>query len=412
MTEQIRDLIAAYEAWQSLEITHEYGPLRFYAAGEQVQELHRQLIGPAVAQVNETTQKGADGMFRAIAPSAWHAYFYLRAQKQYLFRSGKPLGVPVDPNEQSPGEHLFFRGQRCATWPFQSSLWRKDEAGQALERHAVCALSEYFKHYFVSDQDCAELSAKCFAQHYGIATDIADISCDPDVAIWFATHPVDKECPGGEANGVVRAVTWAGQASTAETVFLLPPPFVRNVYLQRGLFIDTSRTSGLMPGKVVLEVRFPTLSGEEFQVIRANRTIEIWPAVDESEKALVEWARAVAAKCSSMETVQEEVASQRADSKLPDFWLKKELFERDKQMAEWLSILDWVLPGTCVTASPSAPGEPGPMRYTILDLKVRALVRANPTFFRALVYATEDSNFAGNFQVLREVVKIARQELS
>jgi hypothetical protein len=50
------------------------------------------------------------------------------------------------------------------------------------------------------------------------------------------------------------------------------------------------------------------------------------------------------------------------------------------------------------------------MRYEILDLKVRALVRSNPTFFRAFVAAGEGADFS-RFEVLKNVLVLAREEL-
>jgi len=263
---------------------------------------------------------------------------------------------------------------------------------------------------FVADDDVASNTARCFAQHYGIATDLADISCDPDIAIWFATHPFKASCPAGDTDGVVRAVSWAGQQKRAETVFLLPPPFVRNVYEQRGLFIDASQTNGLVDGNLTLQVKFPRdTAGGEFRVRRRNHELDVWPMPDETEQELVNWARKIAADGKDDEDIRKKVAQANEANSLPEFWLVRELWERDKQMAGWLSILDWVLPSTCVTALPVASSE-GPMRYEILDLKVKALVRANPTFFRAFVEASKESNFQG-FAVLEKVVRIAGNEL-
>src|SRR5215467_2222317 len=92
---EIRDLKEAYEVWQSLEIIHEYGPLRAYAPAHhaQIQSLWRNTIDPAVKLVAQTATKTADGMHESWAPSPWHAYFYLRAQQQYVYRAGRPLGV-------------------------------------------------------------------------------------------------------------------------------------------------------------------------------------------------------------------------------------------------------------------------------------------------------------------------------
>jgi len=50
------------------------------------------------------------------------------------------------------------------------------------------------------------------------------------------------------------------------------------------------------------------------------------------------------------------------------------------------------------------------MRYEIADFKVKALVQANPTFFRAFTEASKESAFTG-FPVLEKVVRIASNEL-
>jgi hypothetical protein len=413
VTEQdIIDLREAYERWQSLDIVVEYGPLRAYAEHDTVQRLWRETIDPAVALVAQNSRKAADGVHVAEAPSPWHAFFYLRAQQQYVYRAGRPLGLAGSDEKPYGSEHLFFRGQRCANWELMSSLRRKDPVVQGIDRRAVTALVEYFRFHFASDDDLAKNTALCFAQHYGIATDLADISCDSDIAVWFATHPVGNACPGGEREGIVQAVSWAGQENTAHTVFLLPPPFVRNVYEQRGLFIDTSSTNGRLQGRISLQVLFPRETvGGEFRVIRRGRSLDVWPEPDAVEQELVSWARAVSTACASAEAVRDMVETQRRANGLPKFWLERELYDFEKHVGAWLSILDWVLPATCVTALPVAPGGPGPMRYEILDLKVRALVRSNPTFFRAFAGAAEGANFTG-FEVLKQVLVLARDELA
>jgi len=216
VTEQdIIDLREAYERWQSLDIVVEYGPLRAYAEHDTVQRLWRETIDPAVALVAQNSHKTADGVYVAEAPSPWHAFFYLRAEQQYVYRAGRPLESTGSDEKPHGSEHLFFRGQRCASWEFMSSLRRKDPVAQGIERRAVAALVEYFRSYFAAEDDIARNTALCFAQHYGIATDLADISCDSDIAVWFATHPVGNACPGGEREGIVQAVSWAGQEIVA-----------------------------------------------------------------------------------------------------------------------------------------------------------------------------------------------------
>jgi hypothetical protein len=188
---------------------------------------------------------------------------------------------------------LFFRGQRCSAWPFGSSLQRKDASAQQIEQRATIALSEYFGSMFVRNEDVASNTGRCFAQHYGIATDLIDISCDPDVAVWFATRSEGARCPHDDPRGAIRAVSWAAQRGYADTSFLLAPPFVRNLYTQRGLFIDASSTNGSFTGKFALEVRLPreTAAGK-FEVIRNGQAVDVWPQPVDAEGAeLIQWAR-------------------------------------------------------------------------------------------------------------------------
>jgi len=400
---------SAYHAWQSLPVTYQFGPIRIHSDRVAAVRLWKAVIEPAVARVNATMQQGDNGVYTSHAPSPWHAYFHLYAQQLFGYIGGLFPGAPPRDHNKQPAEHTFFRGQRCANWPFGSSLRRLDGVTQARETRAVLALEEYFRTVFLQNDDIASNTARCFAQHYGIATDLADISCDADVAIWFATHPAGKRCPDGEKDAVVRAVSWAGQRDLADTMVLLPPPFVRNAYLQRGLFIDTSRTDGVLRGRIILDVRFPRKIGfGEFDVIRNRRRITVWPTPDRAEKELVRWARRLATQCATAEEVRRKVQSVDADS-LPRFWLKRELFDFERQWKRWLAILDWMLPATCVTASPLSNDDRA-MQYEINEEKVRALARSNPTFFRVLVDGSEGADFT-NFEVTREILSFARKAL-
>jgi hypothetical protein len=220
-------------------------------------------------------------------------------------------------------------------------------------------------------------------------------------------HPYPSSCPDGEPDAVVRAVSWAGQRDDAPVTCLLAPPFVRNVYTQRGLFLDTSSTNGELTAGLRLEVTFPRETvGGEFQVRRSGVDIDVWPEPDAAEQALIGWARGIAAEAGDDAGVGDRVAQAREGDAWPRFWLDRELYEHDRQVEEWLTILDWVLPSTCVTALPVVSAQ-GPMQYEVLEPKVRALVRANPTFFMALVSATEDADFSRH-EVLRQVIVVAR----
>jgi hypothetical protein len=391
-------------------VKDKYGPLHFYAEGERdtIQKLLRKTIGPAVKLVHENCRKSHQ-TYLADAPSPWHAFFYLRFLHEYVYRGGPPLLDSSSKEDSRWGDNLFFRGLRCASWENKSHLRRKDPIKQGIEQHAVAALVEYFRKYFVSNDDIARNTALCFAQHYGIATDLADITCDPDIAVWFATHPIGKACPNCEREGIVRAVSWASQGQSAKSVFLLPPPFVRNVYEQRGLFIDTSSTNGRLEGTVSLEVRFPReTAGREFQVLRQGRSLEVWPAPDAVECELVSWAREVGETCADEKAVRQMVEAQHSINALPKFWLERMFWNVDEIMEEWFLILRWVLPATA-TAKPI--GETAMGHVNINYLKGRSLIRANPTFFKLLVKFAEARDFAG-LEDVRKMVELARDELA
>lgn len=405
---EIIGLKKAYALLQSLEIAREYGPLRGYTEYDRVQRLWRETIDSAVKVVQRSSCKDGEGSYVVDAPSPWHAYFYLRAQQQYVYRAGRLLESANNQANSKFGDHLFFRGQRCANWEFKSSLQRKDAVSQATEQRAVTALAEYFKHMFALNDDIAINSARCFAQHYGIATDLLDVTCDPDIAVWFATHPVSETCPLGDGSGIIHAASWAGQEGHAEIIFLLPPPFVSNVYRQRGLFIDTSNTNGRLTGKLSLQIRFPReTAGGEFFVIRKGTPLEVWPQADNLEEELVAWARDIGAACKDTDAVCSRFAEDYNENSLPKFWLRRELYDFEKHVQPWCSILDWVIPATCVTALPDASGG---LRYEVNSAKVRALVSANPTFFRAFIDSTEGASFSG-LEAIEQVLTLARSQL-
>ena len=271
--QEIDKLKSAYEILNSLPIAAEYGPLRRFYVSPEIADLWSSVVLPAVQLVENTTHKVSEGIHVAEAPSPWHACFYLRYRQQQAFQAGLPPGeTPYSelPTEQrqavlvpktaikAVGDHMFFRGHRCKKWHFNSALRRvSDPSKKAIEQRAVFALEAYFNHFFIEEEDLGINTALCFAQHYGIATDLIDVTCDPDVAVWFsasAPGSCDASCEG---LGVVRAVTWAGQQHGSELTFRLPAPFIRNMYIQRGYFLDSTCNNGVMNGTLTLDVCFP-----------------------------------------------------------------------------------------------------------------------------------------------------------
>jgi hypothetical protein len=109
-----------------------------------------------------------------------------------------------------------------------------------------------------------------------------------------------------------------------------------------------------------------------------------------------------------MKSIHAFVNEERDAGTLPTFGLKLDRYDFEKHADRWLAILDWVLPATCIIALPV--GGPN-LQYEILASKVQALVRANPTFFRAFIAASEDANFAG-LETVQKIREMAMEELA
>jgi hypothetical protein len=411
--EDVLRLRAFYEEWAQAPVVFEFGPIKAWpSSAAPIQAKWRDIVDPAVAGVISTCVRSGN-VFAYRAPSAWHAYFFLRAQHGFVFRRGVRVGESPPVDAAPVGEHLFFRGQCCSSWEFTSSLSRKTPPERDLERRAVAVLTAYFRTCFVANDEIARISGICFAQHYGIATDLIDVSCDPAVAVWFASQPSAAPCPNGESEGIVRAISWASQAlvDSLPAVFL-PPPFVRNLYQQRGLFIDSAPSNSVLRGGLCLEVRFPrTIGDAPFQVWRTDGQVDVWPEPDEAELELIEWARRLAQSCSSEAEVSGAVEDAWQKNSMPKFWLSRRLFDFEGHIGPWLGALDWVLPGTCITGGPAPPGANAPFQYEVLDSKVQNLVRANAALFRGFVGAATPEVWAAQSPYYWQVLKLAADEL-
>jgi hypothetical protein len=392
--EEIIYLKAGYERLRSTEPPVRYGPLEGWPEEPWPRDFLRSL--PAISQrIFERRQRTAEGAFLVEVPSPWHAYFYLRGIQQRVYR-------------HEVGEHLFFRGQRCANWKFGASISRRSAEEAAVARRAACLLGRFFHNGHGFDPDAGAVAGRCFAQHYGISTDLIDISADADVGVWFATHPTTGSCPSGETRAIVRSVSWGGQINGTQTTFYIPPPYVRNVYRQRGLFLDASKTGGELNGRLKLDVLFPReTAGGEFKVYREGGAFEIWPEVEAPERELCSWATAMAMDFAD-DTIDEAFDRCVATKALPSFFSAQAIMDVD-MTTDWLTILDWLLRATCVTAAPNPGGSP-PMRYVVNLAKVDQLVDANPGFFGMLLYTAENKDFS-EFPTVETVLKRAGERL-
>jgi hypothetical protein len=75
------------------------------------------------------------------------------------------------------------------------------------------------------------------AQHYGMRTHLLDFTADPRVAVYMA-------CRCGSASIQEEAVVYFFPLNVLAEIggaVVLPPPWVRRLYLQRGLFVDCAK---------------------------------------------------------------------------------------------------------------------------------------------------------------------------
>lgn len=193
------------------------------------------------------------------APSPWHAALYCQA---------------LQDDAVSSGSRLLFRGHRNYSWDLTPTILRKPEAGPDNARNELFAailaamsfntiwrmdpLSGTSVFFTMSKQ-----SYLAAAQHYGMHTHLLDFTTDPDVAVKFAAGDVTSD----DAMASVLILSLESARRNRLSV-VLPPPFVRRLLLQRGMFIEAKQTLRKDALKI-REVRFPYEPGS-FEVLRGG----------------------------------------------------------------------------------------------------------------------------------------------
>ncbi len=203
-------------------------------------------LRPAITDILESVVKTDDpDVFEA--PSPWHAAVYCQMLQYHVVSSGS---------------RLLFRGQRNYSWKLEPTLLREANKSSHIARNELFAeimsalaikASISFDPYsktsvFLKMDKEVYLGA---AQHYGMKTNLLDFTTDPDVAVKFAAS--DKASDDGYASILILALE---SAEENELSIILPPPFVRRLHLQRGLFIEAEHTLNKADLKI-REVRFP-----------------------------------------------------------------------------------------------------------------------------------------------------------
>jgi hypothetical protein len=200
-----------------------------------------------IASQVEKTRKSVDRpWWIATAPSAWHAALYIIGLQEQL-RS-----------DVSVAEPLLFRGHADARWEILPALLRKG-VDRAREQKLFRLFRRFALHFHLQHRSFwpapTTESHLATAQHYGIKTNLIDFTSDPTVAVSFAC----SEAPSRDLACVFGLPLRVGRQFRAGA--LLPHPYTRRLYRQRGVFIHTPRANPVAIRRECIEVHFPVSVG-------------------------------------------------------------------------------------------------------------------------------------------------------
>lgn len=222
------------------------------------------------------------------APSPWHAALFLDLiDIQCCMPTATKHSIIEGRGEliESAEKILRFvhRGQRNGTYRLVPSINRPN-IDQQSEREAASLLGQVMREYtgyVLRDWEVPMLSPEAFrstAQHYDIKTSLIDFTPDAAVAVFFA----NQEQPGGQYpdHGTIFSLELLANERLDNLQVILPPPSTERLYLQRGIFIES--TDDLTDA--CLKVNFKPDS--RFQIIRNGKSVDILPADPSLSKAV------------------------------------------------------------------------------------------------------------------------------
>jgi hypothetical protein len=253
-------------------------------------------FGPRLIAVNAdcvVDQNPFDAHLLIHAPSPWHAAIHLLVENRGWLSGRYGFGRKMA---------LLYRGQTKADWSLIPAVGRPgaDVEQEILATRAFVSIAErmYCRQTFTNFAGTPSLNYLsddllvpkalhvATAQHFGIATPLLDFTTDPAVAVWFACR--------GATNSTGAAAVFAIPSEIASTLgvsFLLPHPYVRRLYRQRGVFVKPPAVDRDDLKAIAIEVRF--VPDPAFQVLRSGRTVELLAnqAYDEGDEWWAEQVR-------------------------------------------------------------------------------------------------------------------------
>jgi hypothetical protein len=273
------------------------------------------------------------------APSAWHAAAWLL---DIAALAGQVATVDGDSGLRAPYDVRYgapvFRGQNNPGQKLRPTLFR--EGGTQSDRRAMDLLAAVLETLFDYEENRmnGRLVHLAALQHFGMATPLLDFTADPRIAVYFA-------CLGSDQNKNRQAAVFStplGVLTGLGGAVVLPPPWVKRLYAQRGLFFDfSSFPLDLDIEPVCFRVLFPpdpefasTFPGEAALLLR-----EPW------YEAAIEWARKAARSTAAPLPADAAAKQLREDCGRPPFLLDAmvpaamvPLLNQFADMCEWLAL--------------------------------------------------------------------------
>lgn len=226
---QIKQIRLLFEAAAKLHIENDY------SWDVSKADLDTEFLRTAINSV----ERDANGVWQAESP--WIAALFLMDRQA---REGFATEVPTLAKGEIKKAPIFkkiFRGQKAHYDNIQPSAWRDDSwkrNGIEPEKGENWLACFCFLMKFLTETKQPLLSLPAWlyhgaAQHYQIPTDLLDWTIDPFVSVWFAHQ-------GEYAPHTKGRVYMVNLEHEAKVKIVLPPPFVKRLYRQRGFFHYTT----------------------------------------------------------------------------------------------------------------------------------------------------------------------------